>query len=499
MEADNKQDTQNHSNNPSNFGTPTPTKSKAEELDSDSGDTPNEEAIPDQSNAAIMMAMLQEIQKLHKKFEKIPGVSPTIEEANLESYADSPFMDEIAKIDQPKNFVGPSMRIYDGTTDPQSHVAYYKQRMVAASIPNLINSFNLQFASSRELEKRSSNQYRIKQNPGETIRAFLTRFNKEKVSIPIYVQAKAIGYIRLEEDKSFKAETTDSVSRYERSNRKSSNPRGSSSRPSPYTRPDRSEVNYDHEQGGHTTEECLGLRRQVAYLLKKGYLKDLMPSKSRESSKSGKDRERPQRDLPPTSPIYEVKFINGGSEICSLTSSGISDVHHDGLVITMQIGTARVLRILVDGGSSVNLIILDVLNAMKIDENQIIKKSNDLVGFSGETKNTLGEIYLPTYVEGVSSYERFGVLDCLSSYNTILGRLWIHNVRAIPSTYHQCVKIPTEWGIATIKGEQKFAQECYIESLKPSKTGSDVTDNISQNKYVFLRINLHVLPDPILI
>ncbi|XP_074300432.1 uncharacterized protein LOC141631693 [Silene latifolia] len=115
---------------------------------------------------------------------------------------------------------------------------------------------------------------------------------------------------------------------------------------------------------------------------------------------------------------------------------------------------------------------------MKIDESQILKKSNVLVGYSGETKNTLGEIYLPPYVEGVSSCERFGVLDCLSSYNAILGRPWIHNVRAIPSTYHQCVKIPTEWGIATIKGEQKSAQECYTESLKPSKAGSDVPDNI---------------------
>ncbi|XP_074277965.1 uncharacterized protein LOC141601568 [Silene latifolia] len=133
---------------------------------------------------------------------------------------------------------------------------------------------------------------------------------------------------------------------------------------------------------GHTTEECPGLSRQVAYLLKKGHLKDLIPSKSREDNGTRKDQERPQRDLPPAPPIYEVNFINGGFEICALTSftvkkiareskmkspfkpinlphitfddtdmQGIFDVHHDGLVITMQIGTARVLRILVDGGS----------------------------------------------------------------------------------------------------------------------------------------------------
>ncbi|XP_074314018.1 uncharacterized protein LOC141649223 [Silene latifolia] len=343
----------------SNFGTPTPSKTIAGDLDSDSEETPNEE-------------------KHHEKFEKIPGIPTSIEEANPESYADSAFVDEIAKIDLPKKLVVQSMWTYDGTADPQNHVAYYKQRMLAASIPSelrqvcmckgfgttlnrpalqwyinlpngsiksfadMINLFNHQFASSMELEKRSSDMYRIKQKPGETIRPFLTRFNKEKVSIPRCdirtaveafrerlpldsnffdeltvkpcltfedVQAKALGYIRMEEDKSVKAETTDSVSRYERSNRKSFNHRGSSSRPSPYTRLDRSEeykFSFDttgvikrldhmgdivkwpkktdnpnsrkdttrccefHMDIEHTTEGSLGLRREVACLLKKG-------------------------------------------------------------------------------------------------------------------------------------------------------------------------------------------------------------------------------------
>ncbi|XP_074290379.1 uncharacterized protein LOC141617102 [Silene latifolia] len=241
-------------------------------------------------------------QKLHKNFEKIPGIPTSIEEANPESYTDSPFVDKIDKIDLRRKFVVPSMRTYDGTADPQNHVAYYKQRMLAASIPSelrqvcmckgfgttptgpalqlyinlpngsvqsftdLINSFNHEFASSRELEKRLSDLYRIKQNHNETIRAFLTRFNKEKFSIPrcdvgiaveafrqelpMDVQAKGLGYIRPEEDKSFKAETTNSVSGYERSSRKSSNYRGSNSMPSLYTRPDRSKVNYAYEQRG---------------------------------------------------------------------------------------------------------------------------------------------------------------------------------------------------------------------------------------------------------
>ncbi|XP_074288458.1 uncharacterized protein LOC141613613 [Silene latifolia] len=111
---------------------------------------------------------------------------------------------------------------------------------------------------------------------------------------------------------------------------------------------------------------------------------------------------------------------------------------------------------------------------MNIDEELITKKSSVLEGFSGETKSTLGEIHLPTYVEGVSSFEKFGVLYCLSSYNAILGMPWINNVKAVLSTYHQCIKVPVDWGIATIKGEHKAAQECYTTALKPSKAGKSL-------------------------
>ncbi|XP_074361074.1 uncharacterized protein LOC141701268 [Apium graveolens] len=99
---------------------------------------------------------------------------------------------------------------------------------------DLVNAFNLQFASSRRFEKTTSDLYKICQKYREPLRDYLTRFNKEKVSItncdtptaieafrrglgrdsPLYdeltkypcktmddVQAKALAQIRLEEDK----------------------------------------------------------------------------------------------------------------------------------------------------------------------------------------------------------------------------------------------------------------------------------------------------------
>ncbi|XP_074328224.1 uncharacterized protein LOC141666126 [Apium graveolens] len=103
-----------------------------------------------------------------------------------------------------------------------------------ATFADLVDAFNLQFASSRRFEKTISDLYKIYQNYREPLRDYLTRFNKEKVTImnrdiptaieafrrgldkdsPLYaeltkypckmmddVQAKTLAQIRLEEDR----------------------------------------------------------------------------------------------------------------------------------------------------------------------------------------------------------------------------------------------------------------------------------------------------------
>ncbi|XP_076906105.1 uncharacterized protein LOC143562075 [Bidens hawaiensis] len=70
----------------------------------------------------------------------------------------------------------------------------------------------------------------------------------------------------------------------------------------------------------------------------------------------------------------------------------LKDPHHDELIITLFIANHYVRRILVDGGSFVNIIQADVLKKMNIPETEITPRSFVLVGFSGETKNTPGDI-----------------------------------------------------------------------------------------------------------
>ncbi|XP_021726853.1 uncharacterized protein LOC110693998 [Chenopodium quinoa] len=250
-----------------------------------------------------------------------------------------------------------------------------------------------------------------------------------------------------------------------------------------------------HSDIGHTTDECVALKKEVAYLLKKGYLKELLSDRSKAQ---GREKESKQGGpLPPPPIVKTICFISGGSEVCGLTYSvakrhakesnkdqpdrrGRSKMdipimfkerdavegHHDSLVISLPVGNCMIKRILVDNGSSANIIMLDTLKHMNIDEKNIINKSTMLVGFSGETKKTSEEITLATYAKGVNLQVKFLVIDTLSSYNMILSRPWIHEMKAIPSTYHQVIKFPTRWGIREIKGDPKEAKECYKIALK---------------------------------
>lgn len=141
----------------------------------------------------------------------------------------------------------------------------------------------------------------------------------------------------------------------------------------------------------------------------------------------------------------------------------IQDPHHDRLVITLYIANNFVRTILVDGGSLVNIIVLDALKRLNIPESKIVRRSSVLNGFSGETKPTVGEIKLPIYIEGVNFMQRFCVIDTLPSYNVILDRPWIHQLKDVPSTYHQCVKMPTPWGTMKITGDQQEFQRMLKE------------------------------------
>ncbi|XP_074271679.1 uncharacterized protein LOC141595615 [Silene latifolia] len=147
-----------------------------------------------------------------------------------------------------------------------------------------------------------------------------------------------------------------------------------------------------HRDIGHNTEDCYTLRREIRRLYEQGELSHLLPPKRRASETKGDRPETSCRishnDLPAVA--FDEGDVHDGQE------------HHDALIITLSMANCTVRKVLVDTGSSVNLIMLKTIENMGFSEKDLQKKIIPLVGFSGQTTNSLGEIVIPTYVGGVN-------------------------------------------------------------------------------------------------
>ncbi|XP_070018234.1 uncharacterized protein [Nicotiana sylvestris] len=149
-------------------------------------------------------------------------------------------------------------------------------------------------------------------------------------------------------------------------------------------------------------------------------------------------------------------------------AKGISQLHNDALVISILLNKIQVERVLVDPGSLANIIRMRVIEQLGMQD-QIILASQILNGFNIASETTKGEIILPVNVAGTIHDTKFHVIKGDMRYNALLGRPWIHNMRAVPLTFHQMMKFPIEDGVKTVYGEQYAAKEMFaVEEVSPA-------------------------------
>ena len=85
-----------------------------------------------------------------------------------------------------------------------------------------------------------------------------------------------------------------------------------------------------------------------------------------------------------------------------------------------------------------------------------------LSGFNGAETTSLGDIVLPVQAGPITlNVVQFSVVQDLSPFNVILGRTWLHYMKAIPSTYHQVVSFLTKDGQIDLYDSQLAARQCY--------------------------------------
>ncbi|KAL2238147.1 UNVERIFIED_CONTAM: Retrovirus-related Pol polyprotein from transposon [Sesamum indicum] len=291
-----------------------------------------------------------------------------------------------------------------------------------------------------------------------------------------------------------------------------------------------------HRERGHNTEECFQLKDEIERLVRQGYFRDRVPPNCKISGEARRSRSR-SRDQNP-GPTKTDRALTGGSNAptmgviyttaggsstrdsgwtrkrCARTvgssrerefilkveeeeaisfdssdrSKGSEDMN-DPMVVKLDIANFTVHKVLIDSGSSTDIIFKNVIDKMGLENARLEPVRTPLVGFGGSEVASLGTIELPVSMGEVPKRKtlmvKFLVVDTPFAYNVILGRPGLNLFRAVVSTYHIKMKFPTENGTGELASDQIEARKCYNLSLKgePSQKKRRVKEDAEPRPY----------------
>jgi len=142
------------------------------------------------------------------------------------------------------------------------------------------------------------------------------------------------------------------------------------------------------------------------------------------------------------------------------------------MVITVEIENYAVKKVLIDQGSSVDILYWATYQKLQLPDTAMVPYDEPIYGFSGEQVSTRGYIDLHTvFRDGTQTKTipiRFLVVDAPTSYNVLLGRPSLNTLSVVVSTPHLAMKFPSPSGdILTVHYDQRLAREYYMASLRP--------------------------------
>ena len=179
-----------------------------------------------------------------------------------------------------------------------------------------------------------------------------------------------------------------------------------------------------------------------------------------------------------------VTFSNSDLEGCQ-------HPHDDPLVVRAIVANTTVHRVLIDNGSSADIIFASAFNKMGIRRENLEPVNTHLRGFSGEKVLPLGSIQLVLTLGEppcqATTTARFLIVDAPSAYNMLLGRPSLNAIKAIPSAYHMIIKFPTVHGVGMVRGDQRVARECYTASMKQKAVDKVSVDELDMRDEVLTR------------
>ncbi|XP_059654686.1 uncharacterized protein LOC132301453 [Cornus florida] len=147
--------------------------------------------------------------------------------------------------------------------------------------------------------------------------------------------------------------------------------------------------------------------------------------------------------------------------------------HEDPLVVSLIVAECLVRRVLIDPGSSANVIPRVTFDRLEIKPKTLKYTRNPLLGFDGKRVESIGTVELVVRVAERELIKSFVVVEIHPSYNLLMGRRWIHRVHGVPSTLHQVMRCLSPDGnkVIDIHGDQVATKECYSVTLKAAGKG----------------------------
>ncbi|GJY67602.1 reverse transcriptase domain-containing protein [Tanacetum coccineum] len=230
-----------------------------------------------------------------------------------------------------------------------------------------------------------------------------------------------------------------------------------------------------HNGKGHSTDECMQLKKQIKELVQAGKLSHLIKEikQGRDQPKVGK-KEVPAKDksmaiymIQPWHRMIRQKVTQSFERVSEIafpsltTSSGAEGP----LVIEVEIGGHMIHCIYVDGGSLMEVLYEHCFNQLRPKiKNQMVPTTTSLTDFSRETIWPLGQLRLLVtigdVVHSTKEWMNFMIIRSLSPYNGIIGIPGIREIQAVPSTAHGILKFPVDGGIVTIHSTILIPAEC---------------------------------------
>ena len=288
-----------------------------------------------------------------------------------------------------------------------------------------------------------------------------------------------------------------------------------------------------HRDYGHRTDNCIQLKREIEYLIRRGYLRRFISPESQPQGQAQNQALAQQPPPPPRQtttqhqqPLAEIHVILGGfagggesssawkAHLCSIRVAEIGEIqavsklprldmsitfsdldkegcqhpHDDPLVVRAVVANKTVHQVLVDNGSSTDIIFASDFDKMGIGREKLDPVNTHLRGFSGEKVLPLGSIQLVLTLGEppcqATTTSRFLVVDGPSTYNMLLGRPSLNAIKAIPSAYHMMIKFPTVSGVGMVRGDQRMAKECYSASVKQKAVNNVYMDKLDMRDEV---------------